>query len=231
MKKLLLAAIALSLPAATFASGTDSTYGGNIDTNQLDNFFVSAGLGESRYRDATASNLPSYRDDLNHNNGVFQNLRFGWRWDGIIGPEIGYSYFGKVKRDYQEPDRVYSIQPKALTAGLNGKYNIYHGLFITAHGGWMRSRTNVGCTVTYIPCDPDHVFGLSGGPSVSNTSDRNGWYGGIGVGYDVTHNVSVGINYDDYNLRYDAVDNPTEDSDTKAKRNIAAYSASVEYRF
>jgi OmpA-OmpF porin, OOP family len=217
MKKLLLVTtITVAFTPALVTAQSTSTFGSNVDTNQLDNFFVAGG---------------HYRDDLTHDNGVFQNLRVGWRWNGIIGPEIGYAYFGKVKRDYNEPARVYSIQPRAFTAGVNGKYNVYNSWFVTAHGGWMRSHTNVGCTMTYIPCDPDRVFGLSGGPSVSNTSDRNGWYGGIGVGYDVTRNFSIGINYDDYNLKYNAADNSASGFDTKAKRNIAAYSASAEYRF
>jgi len=233
MKKLLLLAIAMvvAVPATSMASQSDSSVGNNADTNQLDNFFVAGNLGTSQYRDATASNRPKYRDDLTHDNGVFQNLRFGWRWDGIVGPEIGYAYFGKGKRDYSEPYRVYSIQPKALTVGANGKYDFHDNWFVTAHAGWLRSHTTVACTTSLIPCEPDHVFGLPGGPSVSNTSYRNGWYAGMGVGYDVTSNVSVGLNYDDYNIKYNSTDNPNGFTDIKAKRNIAAFSTSLEYRF
>ncbi|MGC1548879.1 MAG: outer membrane beta-barrel protein [Rhodanobacter sp.] len=233
MNKLLLlaAAMAVATPMASMASQSDSPFGSNIDTNQLDNFFVAGNLGTSQYRDATASNSPRYRDDLTHSSGVFQNLRFGWRWNGIVGPEIGYAYFGKGKKDYSVPDRTYSVQPKALTVGVNGKYNFYGDWFVTGHAGWLRSRTTVACTTSFIPCGPDHVYGLPGGPSVSNTSNRNGWYGGLGVGYDVTPHVSVGLNYDNYDVRYNAVDNPNSGLDTKAKRNIAAFSGSVEYRF
>jgi len=233
MKKLLLAAIvvAVAAPTASMASQPDSSVQSNVETNQLDNFFVAGNLGASKYRDATASNHPGYRDDLTHDNSVFQNLRFGWRWDGIVGPEIGYAYLGEGKRNYLYPERLYSVEPKAFTLGVNSKYDFHDNWFVTAHAGGLRSHTNVACTTSFIPCERDRVFGLPGGPSVSNTSSRNGWYGGLGVGYDITNDVSVGVNYDNYNIKYNAVDNPDSGVDTKAKRNIAAFSTSLEYRF
>ena len=232
MKYRVLSVLAIALlPAVGIAASTDSPNDTVNTANQLDNFFAAGNLGLTQYRDATASNFPHYRDDLSHSNGVFQNIRFGWRWNGIVGPEVGYAYFGKAKKDYADPARTYSIQPKALTLGLNGKYDFYDKWFVTAHGGALRSRTTVACTTSTIPCDPVHVSGLGGGAPVSNTSERNGWYAGLGVGYDVTSQVSLGLNYDDYNIRYNAADNPSSGVDTKAKRNLAAFSASLEYRF
>jgi len=218
-------------PAASMAGPLDLSVQGNADTNQLDNFFVAGNLGASKYRDATASNRPGYRDDLTRDSSVFQNLRFGWRWNGIVGPEIGYAYLGEGKREYLYPERIYSVEPAAFTLGVNGKYNFHDNWFLTAHAGGLRSHTNVACTTSFIPCERDRVVSLPGGPSVSNNSSHSGWYGGLGVGYDIASNVSLGLNYDDYTIKYNAADNPSSNINTKARRNIAAFSTSIEYRF
>jgi OmpA-OmpF porin, OOP family len=202
MKKLLLvsAIVAASVPALATAQST-STFGSNVDTNQLDNFYAAGNLGQTQYR-----------TDISHRHSVFQNVRFGWRWNGIVGAEIGYAYLGRRKD--QVPFAESSVNARAATLGLNAKYNIYDRFFITAHGGYLRSqRTD---TVTF---NGENY-------SSSRTSWNNGWYGGVGLGYDVTRNVSVALNYDNYRLQYNHPDDIFRD-----RVNVAAYSASVEYRF
>jgi OmpA-OmpF porin, OOP family len=203
MKKLLLvtAAVIASIPAIAAAVESDSSFGNNIDTNQLDNFYAAGNLGQTQYR-----------TNISHPNSVFQNLRFGWRWNGLIGAEIGYAYLGrrKAQGDFAES----SVNARAATLGLNAKYNFYDGFFITAHSGYLRSRRTDD--VTY--------YAFNG--SFSHTSWNNGWYGGVGVGYDVTRNVSLALNYDNYHLQYNHPDDAFRD-----KVNVAAYSASAEYRF
>jgi OmpA-OmpF porin, OOP family len=207
-----LAALALSpvLSQSAHADDTNttaSTYGNNLNPNWQDNFFVAGQLGQTQYRVDS--------DTLNHNNGVFQNVRFGWRWNGLIGPEIGYVYLGRPKlaNDFGQ----LSVQPRAATVGVNAKYNFYNNWFVTAHAGYMRSQTKF---------DAIDAFG----------GDRyktwnNGLYAGVGVGYDLTKNFSVGVNYDNYRLQagnstsFDNIGVPHE------RANVAAYSASVEYRF
>jgi OmpA-OmpF porin, OOP family len=207
MKKLLLVSTiaAMSIPALATAQSV-STFGNNVDTNQLDNFYAAGNLGQTQYR-----------TDISHPNSVFQNVRFGWRWNGIIGAEIGYAYLGRRKA--QNSFTESSVNARAATLGLNTKYNFYEGFFITAHGGYLRSqRTD---TVTY-----ETIFYNGGNYSSRRTSWNNGWYSGIGLGYDVTHNVSVALNYDNYRLQYNHPDDIFRD-----KVNVAAYSASLEYRF
>ena len=97
--------------------------------------------------------------------------------------------------------------------GVTAKYNFHDGWFVTGHGGYLRSRTTAGITV--------------GNVSASEKSWNNGWYAGAGVGYDVTRNVSLALNYDNYHVK-----NGRGGSDQpQTNANVAAYSASVEYRF
>lgn len=206
MKKLLFIAVAISLPSLGMAAETDSIFGSNINTNQLDNFYAAGNLGQTQYR-----------TDISHPNSVFQNVRFGWRWNGIIGAEIGYAYLGRRKA--QNALSESSVNSRAATLGLNTKYNIYDGFFITAHAGYLRSQRKDDVTYEAIPYD-------SANYSSSHTSWNNGWYGGVGVGYDVTRNVSLALNYDNYHLQYNHADDAFRD-----KVNVAAYSASIEYRF
>lgn len=205
MKKLMLIAAAVSLPTLGMAAQTDSTFGNNIDTNQLDNFYAAGNLGQTQYR-----------TNISHPDSVFQNLRFGWRWNGLIGAELGYVYLGHRKDSVDNPFRDYetSVNSRAATLGVNGKYNFYQDWFLTAHAGYLRSQRKLTDTYYYENA------------SLRQTSWNNGWYGGVGAGYDVTHNVSLALNYDNYHLQYNHADNSFRD-----KVNVAAYSASVEYRF
>lgn len=206
MKKLLLASAVIAfVPAAATATDADAIYGGNIDTNQLDNFFAAGNLGQTQYR-----------TDISHRNSVFQNLRFGWRWNGLIGAEIGYVYLGHRKDTIDNAFRDYetSVNSRAATLGINGKYNFYESWFVSAHAGYLRSQRKLTDTYYYRES------------SFHQTSWNNGWYGGLGVGYDVTRSVSLALNYDNYHLQYNHPDN-----DFRDKVNVAAYSASIEYRF
>jgi OOP family OmpA-OmpF porin len=209
MNKLVLsaavAALALSpvLSQAAHADDSTPTYGANVNPNWQENFFVDGQLGQTQYR----------TDLLSHNNSVFQNVRFGWRWNGIVGPEIGYAYLGRPKTDYFGSDTSLSTKARAVTVGVNAKYNVYENWFVTAHAGYLRSQTKF-----------DFAYGNLNG---SEQSYNNGLYAGLGVGYDLTKNFSVGLNYDNYRLQAGH-----SDSDLGRYRvNVAAYSASVEYRF
>jgi OOP family OmpA-OmpF porin len=213
------AALALSpvLSQAAHADDADtvaprSPYGANINPSWQDNFFVAGQIGQTQYRD-------SY---LTHNHSVFQNVRFGWRWNGIVGPEIGYAYLGRPKFDATYPNGLGepvaltgSVRTRALTVGVNGKYNVYDNWFVTGHAGYLRSQSKSQFTAVNFSTDGSIN-------SDKSTAYNDGWYAGLGVGYDLTRNFSVGLNYDNYHLNQNA-DGPGV--------NVAAYSASVEYRF
>lgn len=194
MNKTLLAAALAVVAAAPFAAKAD-------ENNQLNNFFVAGNLGQSNYRVGGISDKSD----------AFYNLRFGWRWNGIVGAELGYADLGKAKNDYNFASTW--AKPRVAQLGVTAKYNFYNNWYVTGHGGYLRSRTTAGVTV--------------GNTSASEKSWNNGWYAGAGVGYDVTQNVSLALNYDNYHVKYGRAGA----SESQANTNIAAYSASVEYRF
>jgi OOP family OmpA-OmpF porin len=198
------AALALSPVLSQAAHADDagtvaprSPYGANINPSWQDNFFVAGQLGQTQFRGGALGGM-------SHDHSVFQNVRFGWRWNGIVGPEIGYAYLGRPKTN-EDGLFSFSTKARALTLGLNAKYNVYDNWFVTAHAGYLRAQMK----------DRFDLAGLIDGKA---TNYNNGWYGGLGVGYDLTRNFSVGLNYDNYHI-----------NDYRA--NVAAYSASVEYRF
>jgi OmpA-OmpF porin, OOP family len=193
--------------ASAAPASTAPTYGSNVDPNWQDNFFAAGNLGQTQARDG----------GLSHNNSVFQNVRFGWRWNGIVGPEIGYVYLGRPKTDIGNGLASFSAKPQAATLGLNAKYNFYQGWFVTAHAGYLRSRTELAVD--------------SGDFESRYKTWNNGLYAGLGVGYDVTKNVSVGLNYDNYRIQAGNDTSPDYVGVGHTRTNIAAYSASVEYRF
>lgn len=195
MTKTLIAAALAVAAIAPFAAKADE------NTNQLDNFFVAGNLGQSNYRVGGASDKSD----------VFQNVRFGWRWNNIVGAEIGYAYLGKVKNDFDFAS--VSAKPRVAQIGVNAKYNFYNNWFVTGHGGYLRSRTTNGVTV--------------GDATASQRSWNNGWYAGAGVGYDLTKNVALGLNYDNYHIK----DGRGGSNDSQFNMNVATYSASVEVRF
>jgi OmpA-OmpF porin, OOP family len=202
MKKLtFVTAIAIASIPALAAAQSNPPFGGNVDTNQLDNFYAAGNLGQTQYR-----------TDITHRDSVFQNVRFGWRWNGIIGAEIGYAYLGRRKS--QGPFAETSVNARAATIGINAKYNFYDAFFVTAHAGYLRSQ-RINTDTNYLLDD-----------SSRRTSWNNGVYGGVGLGYDVTRNVSLALNYDNYRLQYNHPDDLFRD-----RVNVAAYSVSVEYRF
>jgi OmpA-OmpF porin, OOP family len=202
------AALALSPVLSQTAHADDASttpvYGANINPNWQDNFFAAGNLGQS---DARAGGF-------DHKNSVFQNVRFGWRWNGIVGPEIGYVYLGRPKTTVLGNDSL-SVKPQAATVGVNAKYNFYQSWFVTAHAGYLRSRTEAA-----------YSFGDA---QYRDKTWNNGLYAGLGVGYDVTKNVSLALNYDDYRIQ---TGNQTDTNLLgRTRTNIAAYSASLEYRF
>jgi OOP family OmpA-OmpF porin len=198
MNKTLLSAVLAVAALSPFAAKADDAAG----SNQLNNFFVTGNLGQSNYRVAA----------LTDKSDVFQSIRFGWRWNNIVGAEVGFTSLGQGKFDAGN-NITASTQPKAVILGVNAKYDFYGPWFVSGHGGYLRSRTTG--SITY------------GDSRWSEKSWNNGWYAGVGVGYNVTDNVALALNYDNYHVKYGR-----GGSDYKqTNANVAAYSASIEYRF
>ena len=197
MNKTLLSAVLAVATLSPFAAKADEA----DSSNQLNNFFVTGNLGQSNYRVG----------GLTDKSDVFQSVRFGWRWNNIVGAEAGFTSLGQAK--ISANNLTIGVQPKAVILGVNAKYDVYGPWFVSAHAGYLRSRTTG--SVTY------------GNFHSSEKSWNNGWYGGVGVGYNVTDNVALALNYDNYHVKYGRGGS----NQPQTNANVAAYSASVEYRF
>ncbi|MBD8898588.1 outer membrane beta-barrel protein [Rhodanobacter sp. DHG33] len=201
MNKLFLTAAMAALlasPLLSQAARADDNSNGNPDP--LQNFYVAGNLGQTQNRNS----------DFGHDNSVFQNVRFGWRWNDYVGPEVGYVYLGRPKNVTDGVET--NLKSRAATVGVNGKYDIGGSpWFVTGHAGYMRSTSYMGETY--------------GDAESREKSWNNGWFAGAGVGYDVTRNVSLAVNYDNYRLQYGR---PTTG---QQRSNVAAFSGSLEYRF
>jgi len=188
-----------TLIAATLAVAAVFPFAAQADaSSQTHDFFVAGNLGQS-----------NVRDSFTHKNGVFQNVRFGWRWNGIVGTEVGYAYLGRPKLEIA--DASTTVKTQAATVGVTAKYDFVPNWYVTGHAGYARTRSI--------------VTGTAGDFTATSRSWNNGWYGGAGAGYNLTSHASLGLNYDNYHVKVG------RKGDGRGAANIAAYSVSYEYRF
>lgn len=208
MNKFLATAIAAALAAASTASLADTINGG---------FFINGNLGQSNYR---VSKL-----DWSDRSDTAEAVRFGYTWYNTVdfGVEGGYVNLGKFGYTTEGVDYRWSeaIKGRGLLLGVNGKYRFAGKWFVSARGGWLRSRVTESVNYEII----NYFSGLteSSGRN-SRSSNDNGWYAGAGVGYDFTPNFSLGVSYDNYHSK-------AHFGDFNASANVAMYSAFAEYRF
>ena len=198
------------------------------------NFFVNADAGQANYRVQS-----SYRESFlggagyNYNSSTDKRhvagaLRFGYRWHSVVdyGVEAGYVDLGQTTtrgRFNSAPSYVVnSLQVRGVLLGGNLKYNIADNWYVSARGGWFRSKNELYESPGFSVC-PLIVPG-GGCPKLHTSSTGTGEYLGAGMGYNISPHFSVGLSYDNYHARRDF-------SDEGSGPNIALYSVSAEYRF
>lgn len=115
-------------------------------------------------------------------------LNFGYRWvvapNASIGVETGYADFGDFSLNRQIGSAKVSIWSWNL--GANGRFNLDDRWYLAGRFGLLRANTEFDNTFFRVE------------------DERNKWYAGLGVGYDVNDRISLGLNYDYYkaDLRY-----------------------------
>jgi OOP family OmpA-OmpF porin/outer membrane immunogenic protein len=143
----------------------------------------------------------------------------GYRWaigDGaLIGIEGGYTDLGKysatVPLDATTDARVRS-EIKGWNVGVNGHFNVTPNWYLSGRGGFFRADLRSDVLLPGTGTEP---------ATVGRIDDHdNGWYAGVGFGYDFSNNFSLGLGYDVYRADSHGVD---------AKPDLASVSA--EYRF
>lgn len=157
------------------------------------------------------------RTSLNH--GPYDNhdtgyaINGGYRWslapNFALGAEVGYNDLGNV-----HPNNIFNSQPvvdrsksqlHGWTAGVNGHFNLTPNWYLSARTG-LYSWTGHGLSNDINP--------------VRKSLDNNSYYAGVGMGYDFSNNVSLGLNYDHYDAKKQNVNLGTN-----------MVSVSAEYRF
>jgi OOP family OmpA-OmpF porin len=197
MKKTLLAlalttAGLLAVPAV-FAQSTPTDNGG---------WFINGNVGR------TAINQGPYDG---HDTGYA--LNGGYRWslapNFSLGAEVGYNDLGNIhaKNIFNSQSVVApgKSQLHGWTAGANAHFDLTPNWYLSGRTG-LYSWTGHGLSNDVNP--------------VRKSLNDNSWYAGAGVGYNVTSNLSVGLNYDYFDAQKHNIDLSTD-----------MVSASAEYRF
>jgi outer membrane autotransporter protein len=197
MKKTLLALALAStglfaIPAA-FAQSAPADNGG---------WFINGNVGR------TAINQGPYD---NHDTGYA--LNGGYRWslapNFALGAEVGYNDLGNIHaKNIFNSSPVIAPGKSSLhgwTAGANAQLDLDPSWYLSGRAG-VYSWTGHGLSNDVNPINK----------SLSQTS----WYSGAGVGYRITQNLSVSLDYDYFHAKKSNVDLSTD-----------MISAGAEYRF
>ncbi|HET6434057.1 outer membrane beta-barrel protein [Dyella sp.] len=189
------------------------------------NFFINAGIGQAQYHVGRTDGL-GYKLDEKDTAGA---LRFGYAWH--VGPAVdlgvegGYVDLGKLVASYHYQnaaadyfvDEHADLNATGWLAGVNGRFEIAPHWYVSARGGWLHSSADA----TYSYRETGYT-----GAYASGSANGDGWYGGVGVGYDFTRDFSLGLNYDNYHAKAD-IDNALGSVDS----NIGAFTVTAEFRF
>ncbi|WP_243049991.1 outer membrane beta-barrel protein [Dyella sp. RRB7] len=155
-----------------------------------------------------------------YDNGSFAGgLKGGYRFainpSTSLGAEVGYVYLGRAdaRGAYTQNYANYTgsngqSKLQGATAGLNLRYNFSPRWYGEVRGGAFFAK---GSGLTNDRFNPQ---------SVNFNSTR--YYAGVGAGYNITNNISVGLNWDYY-------DGSQSSKNISMPTNL--YTVSAEYRF
>ena len=136
--------------------------------------------------------------------GLKGGYRFALNPQTSLGVEVGYQYLGQVDARGASGD-AFASKLRGTTAGLNLRYNFSPSWYGEVRGGAFYAQGQ-GLTDT---ANPTYA-----------RFNRTSYYAGVGVGYNIASNWSVGLNYNYYN---------GTGNNVQLKTN--AYTVAAEYRF
>lgn len=210
MNKFLIAAMGAAVAAASVSVAASDAQGA---------FFINAGVGQAQYHMGRTDGLP-YRLDDKDTAGA---LRFGYAWrtgSGFdLGIEGGYADLGKTVLKYGD-GMVAGKSDFGTTGwmlGANGKYHLDRNWFLSARAGWLHAKDKSRARVTFISSGKTLIYS-------SDDGTGDGWYGGLGVGYDFAPSFSLSLNYDNYHARARLYG-------VSGAGNVGAYTIGAEFRF
>ena len=192
--------IALGLVAAGLIAIPASSHAANGDNG---GFFINGNVGQSNLDKGV------YTD-----NDTGYGANIGYRWainpSVALGVEGGYTKLGTFSPTASfDVAGLQSAKIEGWNLGVNGHFNITPNWYVSGRAGLFRADLKGSAL------GPDLV---SAPIYVDDTSNK--YYAGVGLGYDFSNNVSIGVNYDYYKANKDGLN-----------FNPDLVSVSAEYRF
>lgn len=182
-KKMLTLSMVAALAAVPAVSMAAQPYGYDAG-----NWFLSGQVGQSRLQSTIA----------NQNTATSSALMAGYRWNlnpmFQFGPEIGYATSGTFKDSFQGTTAKAKVD--GFLAGVSGKVNFTPNWFMSFEGGYFEAKQTTSGT-TYVNTSL---------VSYSQNHTMGSFYTGIGVGYDFSPNMSLGLNYNNFQDKDNQVD-------------------------
>ncbi len=188
----------------TIALATGGLFATAAHADQTNGWFVNGSAGTAHYK-ATVDGLGSGTD----NNTAFI-LNAGWRDQGILGFEAGYTNLGSSTAKDGYGDR-FKVKADGWTVGLNGHFNFNDHWYVSARAGGFVWKLKATLSVNN---------GSFGSATYRDSMQSLDWYGGVGTGYDFDKHWSVGANFDYYKMNKHGYDIGSR-----------IFSISGEYRF
>lgn len=188
----------------TLVAATCGLFAATAHADQTNGWFVNGNVGTAHYK-ATVDGDGTGTDS----NTAFM-LNAGYRDQGILGFEAGYTNLGSVSSKDSYGDR-YKLKGDGWTLGLNGHFNFNDHWYMSARAGGFLWKLKATATIndgTFTETDRASKQGL-------------GWYAGLGTGYDIDKHWSVGAAFDYYNMR----------SRGEYEIGTRVFSVNAEYRF
>lgn len=210
MNKILTVALGAALAAASASAAAAGSSGA---------FFINAGVGQSQYHVGHTDGLGYKLEDKD----TAVAARFGYAWklgNGFdLGVEGGYADLGKLvaKANDGVTFAKSDLSTKGWLLGGNGKYHFEKNWYLSARAGWYHAEQKARAFVVDVESGETLGYG-------SADADGDGWYGGVGVGYDFAPNFSMGLNYDNYHAKAET-DGVTDEG------SVGVFSLSAEFRF
>lgn len=188
------------LPLVAAACGL---FAANAHADQTNGWFVNGNAGTAHYK-ATVDGEGTGTD----NNTAFM-LNAGYRDQGILGFEAGYTNLGSVSAKDSYGDRL-KVKADGWTLGLNGHFNFNDHWYMSARAGGFMWKLKAKAT----------IYDQASSATYRDSEQSLGWYAGVGTGYDIDKHWSVGANFDYYEMNGHGYDIGTR-----------IFSVSGEYRF
>lgn len=148
----------------------------------LTGWYVGGNVG-SAHSDADALGY-----DLGSTNTTAGSLTFGYRTQ-FIGFDLGYTNLGSYSARDAFGDRA-KLSADGITFGISGHFNPTRDWYISTRIGGFQWHVKARATVY----EDGDVY------NYSDSRDGLGYYMGVGTGYDISPDWSVGVAYDYYRI-------------------------------